>query len=77
MLVQLSKDETEKVNGGVIVDRTFTTGYRVCDDATGNLLCGALSSDDAKEPARLHGVSDEIISRREYFARYGHGHDNI
>lgn len=75
---KLSPEELEQVNGGVIIDATFTTGYRVCDDATGNLLCGAWSSDDAKTLARRHGVSDQIISRREYFDKYGlEGHENI
>ena len=75
---ELSMEEMEKVNGGIIVDHTFTTGFRVCDDVTGDLICGAWSTDDAKTLARMHGVSDKIISRREYFDTYGHdNHHNI
>ena len=69
--VELTPEELENVNGGVVVDRTFTTGYRVCDDATGALLCGAFTQEDAQTLARKHGVSDEVITRSQFYDRYG------
>jgi len=69
--VELTPEELENVNGGVVVDRTFTTGYRVCDDATGALLCGAFTREDAQTLARKHGVSDEVITRSQFYDRYG------
>ena len=69
--VELTPEELENVNGGVVVDRTFTTGYRVCDDATGALLCGAFTQEDAQTLARKHGVSDEVITRSQCYDRYG------
>ena len=72
MLVQLSKEETEKVNGGLIVNGTLLHPYyRICDDATGDvLLVVPATLEHCKFMAGQYGVSTEFISAEEYRNRY-------
>jgi len=72
MMVKLSREDTKKVIGGVIVEGTLLHPFiRVCDDKTSKVIVGMPSVESAEFAAEKHGVSKEWITPEEYRKRYG------
>lgn len=72
MLMNVSVEDLEKANGGLIVTGSlFQPFIRVCDDKTGKVLDSVAEADWAEESAKKWNVSTEWITYQEYYDRYG------
>lgn len=67
---EISLEELDKIDGGLIVNRGIFNKYWVVDDQTGDVIAQFSFSGDAIWAARSKGVSDKVISEKEYYKRF-------
>ena len=68
---ELSMEELDKINGGLVVYRGLFDKCWVVNDQTGAVIGKYSFEGDAKWAAGSKGVSTEVISEKEYYKRFG------
>lgn len=69
--MELSMEELDKINGGLVVYRGLFDKCWVVNDQTGAVIGKYSFEGDAKWAAGSKGVSTEVISEKEYYKRFG------
>ena len=68
---ELTMDQMNQVNGGLIVDFGLFRNYKVYDDTTGAYLGEGYLLQHVKPIADAFGVSDTLITQEQYIEMFG------
>ncbi len=63
---ELTPEQTESVNGGMIVDRGFWHNYYVISDYSGDVLIETFFKSDAENMCESYTCSKYVISEDQY-----------
>ena len=67
---EISPEELDKINGGLVVYRGMFDKCWVVNDQTGEVVAQFSFQGDAQWAAGSKGFSKEIISEKEYYKRF-------
>ena len=70
IIKEISLEEQDKINGGLVVYRGMFDKSWVVNDQTGEVVAQFSFQGDAQWAAGSKGLSREVISEKEYYKRF-------